>query len=101
MTFVDDFLPTYDVSDAVAVVVDAGKATTWRALIEADLMAVGRRHPAVALLGGLRMLPELAVGVVRGAPLPKRPDRLTLRDTADPSSGAGGWVLLADDEAAG
>ena len=31
---VDDVLPVYDVSDAVATVVDADVATTWEVLIE-------------------------------------------------------------------
>jgi hypothetical protein len=38
---VDDFLQTYDVSDAVATVVHADLATTWDALMEVDLIALG------------------------------------------------------------
>ena len=37
---VDDFLPTYDVSDAAATVVQADVATTWNALVEVDLIEV-------------------------------------------------------------
>jgi hypothetical protein len=44
---VDDFLPVYDVSDAVATVVHADLATTWEALVDADLMEVGRQKPFV------------------------------------------------------
>jgi hypothetical protein len=47
VTLADEFLPTYDVSDAVAVVVDADVDVTWRALLKADLIEVGRRKPFV------------------------------------------------------
>jgi len=33
----DDFLPIYDVSDAVATVADADRNTAWRALVDVDL----------------------------------------------------------------
>jgi len=49
----DDFLPVYDVSDSVATLVDADLATTWEALIDADLMEVGRQKPLVGMLGAL------------------------------------------------
>lgn len=39
----DDFLPVYDVSDAVAVVVDAEQSTAWDALMEIDLADLGRK----------------------------------------------------------
>lgn len=55
----DEFLPVYDVSDAVAVVVNADGAATWDALMQVDLIDVGRRTPMVAVLGGLRALPGL------------------------------------------
>ena len=56
---VDDLLPAYDVSDTVAVVVEADVATTWDALMAVDLLEIGRRRPLVAALGALRMLPAL------------------------------------------
>ena len=37
----DEFLPIYDVSDAVATVVEADKATTWDALMQVDLIEIG------------------------------------------------------------
>ena len=40
---VDDFLPTCDVSDAVATVVQADVAATWTALMEVDLIEVEAR----------------------------------------------------------
>ncbi len=51
MVLVDEFLPIYDVSDAVATVVAADTATTWDALMQVDLIEVGRRRPIFAVLG--------------------------------------------------
>jgi len=56
---VDEFLPVYDVSDTLTTIVDADVATTWAALMQVDLMEVGRRRPLVAALGALRVLPEI------------------------------------------
>jgi hypothetical protein len=53
---VDEFLPVYDVSDAVATVVHADVAMTWDALMEVDLIDVGRKRPLVGALGALRVL---------------------------------------------
>lgn len=47
---VDEFMPVYDVSDAVATEVDSDLATTWAALMEVDLIDVGRRRPLVGVL---------------------------------------------------
>jgi hypothetical protein len=41
VTLADEFLPVYDVSDAVPVVVDAGVDATWQPLLRADLIEVG------------------------------------------------------------
>jgi hypothetical protein len=49
--FVDEFLPVYDVSDAVATVVKASVTTTWGALMNVDLIEVGRKRPLVGALG--------------------------------------------------
>jgi hypothetical protein len=51
---VDDFLPVFDISDAVATVVQADVAATWDALMEVDLIDVGRQRPLIAVLGALR-----------------------------------------------
>ena len=56
---VDDFLPVYDVSDAVATVVHADLVTTWDALMEVDLIDVGRKRPLIGLLGAIRILPAM------------------------------------------
>jgi hypothetical protein len=91
---VDDFLPTYDVSDGVAVLVEADVANTWAALMEVDLIELGRRRPLIAALGGLRILPEIVSHALHGEELPAAPAQLVLRDTA--TAVGGGWVLLGE-----
>ena len=89
----DDYLPIYDVSDGVALVVHADAATTWDALMNVDLIEVGRQRPLVAVLGALRMLPELVSHLLHGE-RPAPPTHLRLRDLASLPMGQGGWVLL-------
>jgi hypothetical protein len=93
---VDELLPVYDVSDAVAVTVHADPAATWTALMAADLVEVGRRKPLIGVLGALRALPELATHLLHGESPPAAPPRLRLRDLADLPRSAGGWTLLAE-----
>ncbi|MEZ5075973.1 MAG: hypothetical protein R2725_00855 [Solirubrobacterales bacterium] len=93
---VDQLMPSYDVSDQVAVEVGAEPAVAWEALMRADLIEVGRRKPAVGLLGGVRMLPELVSHLLHGEAPPAAPQRLTLRDSAEIPAGEGGWVLLGE-----
>jgi hypothetical protein len=50
MTLVDEYLPVYDVSDSVATLVRADAAATWDALLDVDLIEVGRLRPMVRLL---------------------------------------------------
>ena len=95
VTLADEFLPTYDVSDAVGVVVDADLDATWNALLAADLIEVGRRKPLVGVLGVLRMLPELAAQILHGE-RPSAPERMTLHDIAKLPLGEGGWALLGE-----
>jgi hypothetical protein len=93
---VDDFLPAYDVSDAVATVVNADVATTWDALMEADLIEVGRKRPLVGVLGAIRVLPDIVSHMLHGE-LPQRPPQhLRLRDTTTVPLDEGGWVLLGE-----
>jgi hypothetical protein len=96
MMLVDDVLPVYDVSDAVATVVDADVATTWDALMEVDLIEVGRRRPLVAALGALRILPELVTHLLHGEALPRAPGQLRLRDMPTLPHDQGGWILLGE-----
>src|SRR4051794_18260610 len=92
----DEFLPVYDVSDAVAVVVDAGPTATWDALLEVDLLQVGRRKPLIGLLGGLRLLPEIATTLLHGERRAAAPKRMRLLDTTARRAEEGGWVLLGE-----
>jgi hypothetical protein len=92
----DEFLPVFDVSDSVAVVVHADLATTWKELMEVDLIEVGRQRPMVAALGALRMLPEMIGHLLHGEAPPKPPARLRLRDITELPMGQGGWVLLGE-----
>ena len=94
--FAEEFLPSYDVDDAVGVVVDAGRAETWDALMDVDLVAVARQKPTVGILGGIRMLPELLAHLLHGELPPAAPDRMRLRDTAAVPASEGGWVLLGE-----
>jgi hypothetical protein len=93
---VDEFLPVYDVSDAIATIVDADVATTWAALMEVDLIEVGRRRPLVAVLGALRILPDVVTRLLHGQAPPRAPRQLRLRDVTTPPPDQGGWILLAE-----
>jgi hypothetical protein len=95
MTLVDEFMPAFDVSDTVAVVVQADPDVTWQALLRADLIEVGRRRPLVGVLGALRMLPDLAAQFLHGE-RPSAPERMTLHDIANTPLGSGGWALLGE-----
>lgn len=92
MTLADDLLPVFDVSDELAVVVEADAAATWRALTSADLIDVGRRRPLVGVLGALRVLPEIVANLLHGETPPAAPSRLTLRDTTELPADGGGWT---------
>jgi hypothetical protein len=92
----DEFLPVYDVSDEIAIAVNADTSTTWDALMDADLIEVGRRHPLVGLLGAVRSLPDLLWQRLHGERPAAPPERLTLRDTATLPMSGGGWVSLGE-----
>ena len=90
----DRFLPVYDVSDGVAVVVHAEPERAWAARLEVDLIELGRRRPLVGVLGALRMLPELVGHLLHGEPPPAAPKTLRLKDMASMPASGGGWILL-------
>ncbi len=92
----DELLPAYDVSDEVATVVEAEREAAWDALLEADLIEVGRRTPLAGLLGALRALPEVVSHALHGERPPGAPKSLRLHDLASLPAGDGGWVLLAE-----
>ncbi len=91
---VDDILPVYDVSDAVATVVHASPEATWAALMDVDLIDVGRRHPMVAVLGAIRVLPDVVSHLAHGEPLGGQPVQMRLDDLVGLPMNQGGWVLL-------
>jgi hypothetical protein len=93
---VDELLPVFDVSDELAVVVEADTDRAWTALTNADLIEVGRRRPLVATLGALRALPEIVAHLLHGETPPAAPASLTLRDTTELPANGGGWILLGE-----
>lgn len=95
-TFLDEFLPDYDVSDTIAVRVRAGAGRAWEALLAADLIEVGKRKPLVGVLGGLRALPEMVVNLLHGEGPPDAPERMRLHDMPQLEMDAGGWLLLGE-----
>ena len=95
-TLADEFLPVYDVSDSVAVVVDTDVDATWQALLRTDLIEVGRRKPVVGMLGALRMLPDLAAQILHGERPSTSTERMTLHDISKIPLDEGGWTLLGE-----
>ena len=91
----DECLPVYDVSDSVATVVDADLSATWDALMQVDLIDVGRRRPLIAVLGGVRALPELVVRLLTGE-TQAAPAAMRLRDLPALPLDGGGWILLGE-----
>jgi len=96
MVFAEEFLPAYDVSDEVAMVVSAAPQAVWEALVDTDLIEVGRRTPLAGLLGALRVLPELVSHLLHGERPPHAPASLRLREITGLPPDQGGWVLLGE-----
>ncbi len=92
----DDFLPVYDVSDGVAAAVEADRDTAWRALLDVDLLKLGREAPLVGMLGALRMLPEVVGHLLHGERPAKPPESMRLRDLPSIPMYEGGWILLGE-----
>jgi hypothetical protein len=92
----ENFLPVYDVSDAVATVADADRETAWRALLDVDLLKLGHEAPLVGMLGALRMLPEIVGHLLHGERPAKPPDSMRLRDLPSIPMYEGGWILLGE-----
>jgi len=90
----EDFLPVYDVSDAVATVADVDRETAWGALLDVDLLKLGREAPLVGVLGALRMLPDVVGHLLHGEPPAKAPRSMRLRDLPSIPMYEGGWILL-------
>jgi hypothetical protein len=92
----EEFLPVYDVSDEVATIVDADPQTVWEALMNTDLLEVGKRVPLAGVLGALRMLPEIVSHLLHGERPPQAPESLRLRELAQMQPEQGGWILLGE-----
>jgi hypothetical protein len=95
-SLVDQFVPTFDVSDAVGTIVNADVATTWRAVLETDLVEVARKKPLVGALGALRGLPDVLGSLLHGERPPKPPASMRLKDLVDLPMNKGGWLLLGE-----
>ena len=94
--FPEEYLPVYDVSDAVAVVSDAGREDAWQALLEVDLLRLGREAPLVGMLGALRMLPDVVGHLLHGERPAKPPESMRLLDLSSIPMDQGGWILLGE-----
>jgi hypothetical protein len=94
----EEFLPVFDVSDAVATVADADRGAAWAALLDVDLLEVGRQAPLVGVLGALRMVPEVVAHLLHGERPAKPPESRRLRDMPEIPMDEGGWVLLGERE---
>lgn len=92
---VDEFLPVFDVSDESATVVEADCGTVWAALMDADLLEVGRRAPLAGILGALRMFPEIISHLLHGERPPRAPDSMRLGELPAVPAEKGGWIMLA------
>jgi len=94
----DQFVPIFDVSDSVGVVVHADVPTTWRALLETDLMEVGRQKPLVGVLGAIRGLPDVLGSLLHGERPARPPASMCLKDLVNLPMNKGGWLLLGERE---
>src|SRR3954451_22568141 len=92
----DDFLPIYDISDAVATVADADRESAWRALLDVDLLKLGREAPVGGMLGGRRMRAEGIGRLLHGERPAKPPESMRLRDLPSIPMYEGGWMMLGD-----
>jgi hypothetical protein len=92
----EEFLPVYDVSDAVATVAGADREMAWRALLDVDLLKLGREAPLVGMLGALRMLPEIIGHLLHGERPARPPESMRLRDLPSIPMYEGGWILLGE-----
>ena len=85
--YAEDFLPSFDVSDTVAVTVEADPERAWEALMGVDLLELGRKAPIVGILGTLRALPGIVAGVLQGERPPSTRFAHAARPAFDPDEG--------------
>jgi hypothetical protein len=93
---VEQFLPVYDVSDGVATTVEADRTTSWDALLDVDLLRLGREAPLVGVLGAVRVMPELFSHLLHGERPAKPPAAMRLRDLPSIPMSEGGWIMLGE-----
>lgn len=91
---VDEYLPVYDIADAAAVEVHADRARTWAALLDVDLIEVGKKNPLIGILGAVRTLPDLVANLLHGEHPPAPPKSIRLKDMSGIPPDQGGWALL-------
>ena len=75
---------------------DADPQNAWRALLDVDLLKLGREAPVVGMLGALRMLPEVVGHLLHGERPAKPPKSLRLRNLPSIPMYEGGWILLGE-----
>lgn len=92
----DELLTFYDVSDEVATLVHADTPTVWQALMNVDMIALGRRAPLVGVLGAVRILPELVSHLLHGERPAGAPRSMHLRELAELPRAQGGGTLLGE-----
>jgi hypothetical protein len=92
----EEFLPTYDVADAVATVAEADREASFQAVLGVDLLKLGREAPLVGMLGALRILPELVGHLLHGERPAQPPESMRLRDLPSIPIYKGGWILLGE-----
>jgi hypothetical protein len=95
-SLVDEYLPVYDIADAAAVEVEADAPSSWAALLDVDLIEVGKNKPLVGALGMLRILPDVVASLLHGERPAKAPSSIRLRDLTHIEPRAGGWLLLGE-----
>jgi hypothetical protein len=78
------------------VVTDADPQDAWQALLDVDLLELGRKAPLVGMLGALRMLPEVVGHLLHGERPAKPPESMRLRDLPSIPMQDGGWILLGE-----
>ena len=76
--------------------VEADRETAWQALLDVDLLKLGREAPLVGMLGALRMLPEVVGHLLHGERPAKPPESMRLRDLPSIPMYEGGWILLGE-----
>jgi hypothetical protein len=68
----------------------------WKALLDVDLLEVGREAPVVGMLGALRVLPEIVGHLLHGERPAKPPESMRLRDLPSIPMYEGGWILRGE-----